>query len=77
MEIRIRYFGMIAEKTGCYEEQFNIDNGRVTDLIALVMDKYPKLETTDFSVAQDKIIVDDTMRLNGKEIALLPPFSGG
>ena len=77
MEIRIRYFGMIAEKTGCYEEQFNIDNGRVTDLIALVMDKYPKLETTDFSVAQDKIIVDDTMKLNGEEIALLPPFSGG
>ena len=77
MEIRIRYFGMIAEKTGCYEEQFNIHNGRVTDLIALVMDKYPKLETTDFSVAQDTIIVDDTMKLNGKEIALLPPFSGG
>ena len=77
MEIRIRYFGMVAEKTGCYEEQINIDNGRVTDLLALVIGKYPKLETTDFSVAQDKIIVDDTMKLNGKEIALLPPFSGG
>ena len=77
MEIRIRYFGMVAEKTGCYEEQFNIDNGCVTDLLALVIDKHPKLETTDFSVAQDKIIVDDTMKLNGKEIALLPAFSGG
>ena len=68
---------MIAEKTGCYEEQFSIDNGRVSDLLALVIDKYPKLETADFSVAQDKIIVDNTMKLNGKEIALLPPFSGG
>ena len=77
MEIRIRYFGVIAEKTGCFEEEISIDNGRVTDLLALVIDKYPKLETADFSVAQDKIIVDDTMKLNGKEIAILPPFSGG
>ena len=77
MEIRIRYFGMIVEKTGCNEEQFDIDNGCVSDLLALVIDKYPKLEITDFIVAQDKIIVDDTMKLNGKEIALLPPFSGG
>lgn len=77
MEIRIRYFGVIAEKTGCFEEEFSIDNGRVLDLIALVIDKYPKLETADFSVAQDKIIVNDKIMLNGAEIALLPPFSGG
>ncbi len=77
MEICIRYFGVLAEKTGCHEELFGPANGRVSDVLEALLKKYPQLEKESFRVAQNKSIVERSMELSGEEIALLPPFSGG
>ena len=51
-------------------------SGDFAELMALA-DKYTKLQDVDFKVAQNKIIVTEDIALDGEEIALLPPYSGG
>jgi len=77
MEISIKYFGVLAEKTGCHEEQLSFDSGRVSDVLDRILKKHPELKTKDFQVAQNKLFVDPEEAVDGTEIALLPPFSGG
>ena len=77
MEISIKYFGLLVELTGCSEEKINIEHGDISKFLNILYNKYPKLQDVDFKVAQNKIIVKEDIALDGEEIALLPPYSGG
>lgn len=77
MEISIKYFGLLVELTGCSEEKINIENGNISNFLNIIHKKHPKLQEVDFKVAQNKIIVAEDFALNGEELALLPPYSGG
>ncbi|SEM22622.1 ThiS family protein [Aquimarina amphilecti] len=79
MELKVLYFGMIAEITNCQEEMIFLEQGsNVDQLENLLKDKYRKLQDLSFKIAIDKEIKSNIVLLNTKnEIALLPPFSGG
>ncbi|GAA3509654.1 hypothetical protein GCM10022393_22960 [Aquimarina addita] len=79
MDIKVRYFGMIAETANCTEEILSVDKEcNVDELKKILKSKYQKLQNSSFTIAIDKQIASDTNKLNSNhEIALLPPFSGG
>lgn len=77
MNINIKYFGVLAEKTACQEEQIDFESGKVSDVMKLIIKRHPNLKSEEFQVAQNKSIVNREVSVDGTEIALLPPFSGG
>jgi len=77
MNLKIRYFGLLAEITNRSEETVAFSKSSVSELLELLFEKYPELKEKDFQVAQDLEIVSKETILLKSEIALLPPFSGG
>lgn len=77
MQLNIKYFGLIAEITGCIEETIEFSETLISDVLDLLFKKYPDLKTKDFQVAQNNNIVSKEAKVLETEIALLPPFSGG
>ena len=77
MQLNIKYFGLIAEITRCNEETLEFSEATIADLIEVLINKYPGLNTKDFQIAQNKEIVSSNTKVSSEEIAILPPFSGG
>lgn len=77
MQLNIKYFGLLAEITNCSEETIFINKSSVGELIEVITNKYPKLKSKEFQVAQNNEIVSNVTLITGDDIALLPPFSGG
>ena len=77
MQLNIKYFGLLAEVTQCSEEALDFSKSSVLELLDVLFEKYPNLETKDFQVAQNHEIVSRETLISENEIALLPPFSGG
>jgi len=77
MNLKIKYFGLLAEITKCNEETLEFSKTSVSDLLEMLFEKYPSLKEKDFQVAQNLEIVSKETILSKSEIALLPPFSGG
>ncbi|MDG1840853.1 MAG: MoaD/ThiS family protein [Crocinitomicaceae bacterium] len=77
MKLTIKYFGLLAEITGLEEERLNIENKKIGGLIDAIINKHPGLKGREFQIAQNKKMVNKEDLVNGEEIALLPPFSGG
>lgn len=77
MDVNIEYFGMLSEITRCSEETISLSENRVSDLLALLFRKYPALEQVDFQLAQNGEIRSEETFISHRNLALLPPFSGG
>lgn len=77
MEVNIKYFGMLAEITGCSSEKVEGEIDTVADLQKVLLDKYPDFKNKDFRIAQHQELVALKTKLTGQEIAVLPPFAGG
>lgn len=77
MTITVKYFGVLAEITQCSEETLLFTETKITELLAVLFKKYPKLKEKDFQIAQNKVLVPKETMLAAPEIALLPPFAGG
>ncbi|TGV01485.1 MoaD/ThiS family protein [Flavivirga rizhaonensis] len=77
MLIRIKYFGQIAEVTQKEEESLEFSGVLISELLEHIYSKYNTLKNKDFQIAQNQELVSLETELSGKEIALLPPFSGG
>lgn len=78
MNITIKYFGLIAEITGCHDETLEISDLTLYELLEnFVYKKYPNLKYEIFNVAYNKEIITGNILITETEIALLPPFSGG
>ncbi|GAA4884777.1 hypothetical protein GCM10023311_04080 [Flaviramulus aquimarinus] len=77
MNITIKYFGQIAEVTQLEEESLEFSGTLISELLETLYLKYSPLQSKDFQVAQNQELVSIETELSGKEIALLPPFSGG
>ncbi|MFS4418062.1 MoaD/ThiS family protein [Maribacter sp. 2307ULW6-5] len=77
MEIEIKYFGMIAEVTGKPSEVLEFSAGPISSVKEHLFATYPELQQKNFRIAQDQELVADNAPLNGREIAILPPFAGG
>ena len=77
MELTVKYFGMLAEITGCHEEIITTNEGAISDFLEVLYNKYPPLRNKEFQVAQNNEITAKNSKISDTEIALLPPFSGG
>ena len=77
MKVEVKYFGMLAEISGCTSESLDITSKEIAGLKSLLLEKYPGFKSKDFRIAQNQELVADEAMLTGKEIAVLPPFAGG
>jgi molybdopterin synthase sulfur carrier subunit len=77
MILNLKYFGQIAEITSCNQEELEFSGNTISEIKELLFNKYPSLQGKDFTIAQNQEIVSLETKVTGKEIALLPPFSGG
>ena len=77
MTVKIMVFGLLAEITGT--GNFEVNDVRDTDnLNDILQERYPALRNMKYSVAVDKMIIDNNTKLeNNSTVALMPPFSGG
>ncbi|MEY3444868.1 MAG: molybdopterin converting factor subunit 1 [Bacteroidota bacterium] len=79
MKIRLRYFGMIADRLGKTAEEVEWEgSANPIDPRAWLLERYPALAEMSWKVAVDQEIVDGTCFLReSSEIVVLPPFAGG
>ena len=78
MKAKIKYFGIIAEKIGKFEESVDLDEKNQSDLRSYFIQKNPFLNEIDYQIAVNQTLTEviDT-KTEFVEIALLPPFAGG
>ena len=77
MMITIKYFGLLAEVTGCNSEEINFSGTTVSDVKEVLFQKYETLRNKNFQVAQNNELITDKTEVTTSEIGLLPPFAGG
>jgi molybdopterin synthase sulfur carrier subunit len=81
MEVQVRYFASLTDKTGIGSEAVAIDeSASVADLWVELVRRHPGLSETGFKpmVACDMEYADWNDALKGvREVAFLPPVSGG
>lgn len=74
MKIRLKYFGVLAEKMNCSSNTVELSDG--TLLSNFLNDKKKSLDVK-FKVAVNHKFVEEKILEENDEIAFLPPFSGG
>jgi len=77
MQLRIKYFGQIAEVTQKEEDTIEFQGASISELLEALYSKYSALKYENFQVAQNQELVSIESKITGNEIALLPPFAGG
>jgi molybdopterin synthase sulfur carrier subunit len=79
MEIRIQYFGMLAEITGQAAQQLTAADSLTVGLLRTQVEElYPEMRGRKYKVAVNLQISEDHTPIDANaEIALLPPFAGG
>jgi molybdopterin converting factor small subunit len=79
MKIRLRYFGMIADRLGKTSEEVEWEGSpNPIDPRAWLLQLHPVLAEMSWKVAVDQEIVDGVCLLHeNSEIVVLPPFAGG
>lgn len=79
--LRVRYFASLVDRTGCREESVSCnDDDDVRRLWESLVERHPKLGQLGFEpmVACDQEYASWDRGIAGvREIAFLPPFSGG
>tara|TARA_B100001059_G_scaffold106154_1_gene105872 strand:+ start:802 stop:1032 length:231 start_codon:yes stop_codon:yes gene_type:complete len=75
--ITIKYFGLLAEVTGCSSEKINFSGTTISDLKEILFQKHKVLKSLKFKIAQHNELNTDKTKVTSSEIALLPPFAGG
>ncbi len=79
MTLRIKYFGLIAEKIGKKEEVLTLDKEEfdVEALRKFCFSKYELKDMQSVQVAVNQSIQRSGLLKNGDEVAFLPPYAGG
>lgn len=79
MDIKIKYFGLLAEAMSQTETIITLkENCTVEELKRILLSIYPALEGKEFKIAVNKnIVTEKAIILPTDELALLPPFAGG
>ena len=79
MNIKILYFGVLAEIAGKSNELLEWDEGQNTDDVRKVLfEKYPALREKKFKLAVNQQIINGLTEVpTSADVALLPPFAGG
>ena len=77
MEIKVLFFGVLAEVTGTSFKHYT-DVSTLGELRHRIADDYPEIVHYNFRIALNNEIIDGESSLKtGDEVAYLPPFAGG
>lgn len=79
MNVRICYFGLLAERRGLAEESLETSATTAAELVAELGARHlPGFSTRDLRAAvNDEFVAWDHPLQEGDQVALLPPMSGG
>ncbi len=79
MEIKVKYFGFVAEETGKTEEIIALQHGisEIKEFIAFIFNKYGLKDEGTIQVAVNQVIQNEGTIQYGDEVAFLPPYAGG
>jgi len=79
--VKVLFFANLREKTGVRETIIEFQNGAtIADIKALLLEMYPSLKTSIDSIIvamNHEFAFDENLVVNGAEIAIFPPVSGG
>jgi len=80
MQIKLKYFGQIAEIMNSQESILILKKGK-NSLFSIkdkLISEQPKLKEIDFKLALNASLVNEDIMLNNNdEISFFPPFAGG
>jgi molybdopterin synthase sulfur carrier subunit len=77
MEIKVLFFGILAEVTGTNLKHYR-DVNSIGDLKLRIRDDFPEIVHYNFRISINSEITDNDLLLkSGDEVALMPPFAGG
>jgi molybdopterin synthase sulfur carrier subunit len=77
MEVKILFFGVLAEVTGTNCKQYRGVKS-IGDLKLRIQDDFPEVVHYNFRISLNNEIIDNDPKLkDGDEVALMPPFAGG
>jgi molybdopterin converting factor subunit 1 len=77
MEIKVLFFGVLAEVAGTSFKHYS-EVSTLGDLRHRIADDYPEIVHYNFRIAHNNEIIDGEASLKaGDEVAFLPPFAGG
>lgn len=77
MQVKVLFFGVLAEVTGLNCRHYN-EVKTTSDLNIRIADDFPEVIHYNFRVSvNNEIINNDTVLNDGDEVALMPPFAGG
>jgi sulfur-carrier protein len=77
MQVKVLFFGVLAEVTGAEIRHYKEVN-TTSDLLHRIQDDFPEIAHYDFRISVNSEIINTDPVLNdGDEVALLPPFAGG
>lgn len=74
MKVRLKYFGVLAEKMNRSSSILDIEEGT---LLSEFLNKWENSFDVKFKVAVNHKFVSEKILMENDEIAFLPPFSGG
>ncbi|MBV8693969.1 MAG: molybdopterin converting factor subunit 1 [Chloroflexi bacterium] len=81
MNIRIRYFASLREIVGQSEEVLLVqEGGRVADVCALLLERYPRLQSVMdrcIYAVNRRYVTPETVLHDGDELVFIPPMGGG
>lgn len=80
MELKILFFGITTDITGCNTRTLNCDeNITIKDLKTILISSYPDLKNiNDFAIAvNEEYAEDETVLQLNDVVAIIPPVSGG
>ena len=77
MEVKVLFFGVLAEVTGTDCKHYR-DVKSIGDLKLRIQDDFKEVVHYNFLISlNNEIINNDPILNNGDEVALMPPFTGG
>ena len=76
MRVKVRFFGLSAERAGCAEREFDVTEATVAAVAAAIRKEVPGLDGVRFAVGTDYASEDTALR-DGDVVSVIPPVGGG
>lgn len=79
MKVRVRYFALFREQTGCGSEIVNWPGGTAAELFQMMVEKHPSLRTQAAALVaiNDEMSGWETALGEDDEVLFFPPVAGG
>jgi len=79
LKIRVRYFALFREQTGCASESVEFKLETAAELFQLMAEKYDSLKTEAAALVaiNDEMAGWETVLHEGDEVLFFPPVAGG